>query len=505
MKSKSIFIILLVVLLLTSCAPAEEIIATNTVVPTSITTLPSPTPTMTVILTVMPTPTPVLEEIHFYELKIEYLCSSQFCSIEFLNPDLIQTITEIIYEEDVKVSFDYPFINIDRHGDEIIAGNYELLTFKIGINVDDIGKTLQIQSRHGSNGGSKLSFFLNESNTLIQIDEFDHLYRNPSNPDENPKIFKFSLGALRSYSPQSKNILISSSDKMVWAVYYPWIAWKQDLECTDHPLLNYQYNDDGSRTRETYMEEIETAKRAGIDGFFISWFNDPISNHNIQLILDVAEELDFKIAIYLESLLDGSVNPEIENWIQYAIETFGRHPAYMQVNNKPVIMIYGYLEAPFSRWKALFENLQMRGHNAAYFPASYNLADLDISTGLHQYILLDKSNLVALYSTLARSVHLSSGANERKYFVATVSPGFNNCPYNIDNPPYEIPRENGSFYENQFNAAINSDPDWIMITSWNEFGESTHVQPSENYGEYYLEITNYYLMLRTKRLQNRIR
>lgn len=280
---------------------------------------------------------------------------------------------------------------------------------------------------------------------------------------------------------------------MVWAVYYPWIAWNQNLECTDHPLLTYQNNDDGSRTIETYREEIKMAKSAGIDGFFVSWFNDPVSNHDLQSLLDAAQELDFKIAIYLESLLDGSVNPEIEGWIRHAIGTFGSQPAYMRLNDKPVIMVYGYLAAPFADWKTRFANLRAQGFEASYFPDSVNPVDLDISTGLHRYINLDKNDLEPVNAALARSVHMISREFERKFFVATVSPGFNNCPYDAGNPLDEISRENGAFYERQFTAAINANPDWIMITSWNEFGESTHVRPSEKYGVEYLEMTRFFI------------
>ncbi|MGB3905510.1 MAG: glycoside hydrolase family 99-like domain-containing protein [Anaerolineae bacterium] len=38
-------------------------------------------------------------------------------------------------------------------------------------------------------------------------------------------------------------------------------------------------------------------------------------------------------------------------------------------------------------------------------------------------------------------------------------------------------------------AALHSDPDWIFITTWNEWWEHTYIEPSESYGDQYLEIT----------------
>jgi hypothetical protein len=37
----------------------------------------------------------------------------------------------------------------------------------------------------------------------------------------------------------------------------------------------------------------------------------------------------------------------------------------------------------------------------------------------------------------------------------------------------------GVFSEHVIEAAYLGDPDWIIITSWNEFGENTHIEPSE--------------------------
>ena len=50
-------------------------------------------------------------------------------------------------------------------------------------------------------------------------------------------------------------------------------------------------------------------------------------------------------------------------------------------------------------------------------------------------------------------------------------------------------RENGAFYEGMFNAALASNPDWILITSWNEWWENTYIEPGQLYGNQYLTLT----------------
>ena len=40
----------------------------------------------------------------------------------------------------------------------------------------------------------------------------------------------------------------------------------------------------------------------------------------------------------------------------------------------------------------------------------------------------------------------------------------------------------------QFNTAMQSSPDAIGLISWNEFSENSHIEPSENYGDRYLDV-----------------
>jgi hypothetical protein len=55
------------------------------------------------------------------------------------------------------------------------------------------------------------------------------------------------------------------------------------------------------------------------------------------------------------------------------------------------------------------------------------------------------------------------------------------------------PRNDGAFYRASFQGAIGSGPDWaILITSWNEWLEGHQIEPSQSYGDLYLQITAEY-------------
>src|SRR5207253_10675346 len=70
---------------------------------------------------------------------------------------------------------------------------------------------------------------------------------------------------------------------------------------------------------------------------------------------------------------------------------------------------------------------------------------------------------------------------ERRVNAATVSPGYDDGLLGRDST-LVVSRANGVLYDSQWQAATAAQPDWIMVTSWNEFWENTHIEPSERYG-----------------------
>jgi hypothetical protein len=54
---------------------------------------------------------------------------------------------------------------------------------------------------------------------------------------------------------------------------------------------------------------------------------------------------------------------------------------------------------------------------------------------------------------------------------------------------FGIGREGGAVYERSWQAAISSSPDWIVVTSFNEWPEGTYIEPSQAFGNRYLELT----------------
>ncbi|MCK4310604.1 MAG: glycoside hydrolase family 99-like domain-containing protein, partial [Methanomicrobia archaeon] len=80
--------------------------------------------------------------------------------------------------------------------------------------------------------------------------------------------------------------------------------------------------------------------------------------------------------------------------------------------------------------------------------------------------------------------------HDRKKYIwaATLCPGYDDRKIPGRAGLYQH-RDNGEYYEKTFDAAFESSPDWILITSFNEWWEHTHIEPSVNYGYTYLDMT----------------
>jgi len=124
---------------------------------------------------------------------------------------------------------------------------------------------------------------------------------------------------------------------------------------------------------------------------------------------------------------------------------------------------------------------------------------LEVFDGLHSYnivgVALDAGgmeSLACIYQNAGRMVtknHLlqEEGA-PRKVWAATAQPG--NDDHLIPGwPGMVLPREEGETYRQSFAAALARVPDYVIITSWNERWEHTFIEPSEAFGDLYLNIT----------------
>jgi hypothetical protein len=132
-----------------------------------------------------------------------------------------------------------------------------------------------------------------------------------------------------------------------FAFYYPWYGtpivsgnwshWPADgnTNITHHPLLGFY----DSNNETLISEHIAIAKKAGIDGFIVSWWGINSFEDNATLrIKNVCEKQDFMFTVYYE---DTSGVSQTVNELEYILNKYANSSAWYKIDNRPVIYVYG--------------------------------------------------------------------------------------------------------------------------------------------------------------------
>lgn len=273
---------------------------------------------------------------------------------------------------------------------------------------------------------------------------------------------------------------------LVLSFYYTWFdenTWRAD-KVPDLPAEPYLSRDPNAMARH-----IRQARGAGIDAFVVSWWGvgNP-TEENFKTMLDLARGMDFKLAIDFEltSPFYRSKDDAIRS-LRYLISTHAQHPAYLRSDGKPVIFFWRQQLYSVDEWKAIRDAVDpdrrtiwiLEGLDASY---------LRVFDGLHLYMIAWAKNAQAELNKWPRRIQ---AYGDEKIWVATVNPGADNRK-TTQSEKVVRDREGGEYYRETWRAAFTTYPDWIMVTSWNEWPEGTMIEPSVTYGNLYLDITREY-------------
>jgi len=268
------------------------------------------------------------------------------------------------------------------------------------------------------------------------------------------------------------------------AYYYIWYdhsSWRRAK--TDYPLLG-RYSSDNVRVLRTHVRE---AKQAGISGFIVSWKSTKTLDRRLAKLVAVARSERFKLAIIYQGL-DFHRNPQPVTRVRRDLRRFVRRYAH-----DPVFDIFG---KPLVIWSGTwrFSPRQVGSVTSSIRPALLVLASEKNVDGYDR--LMGSVDGNAYYwssvnpytnggyqpklNAMAKAIHAEAGL-----WLAPAAPGFDARRVGGTRV---VPRANGETLRREMNAAVQSGPDAIGLISWNEFSESSHVEPSIRYGRRYLNV-----------------
>jgi glycoprotein endo-alpha-1,2-mannosidase len=184
--------------------------------------------------------------------------------------------------------------------------------------------------------------------------------------------------------------------------------------------------------------------------------------------------------------------------LEYVLDTYSDHPNFLRYRGKPVIFLYAVDhvarnpgQTPLQTWQAILGQIRADGYDVVWLGQTFNLDYLQVFDGLHAYGFY-APDMLEVYSSVSGQVRsyqfLQDPTAGRKIWAPVVMPGYDDDLLGRPGSWY-LDRADGGAYDFTFHSAIDSQADWIVITSFNEWWEHTHIEPSEKYGFTYLELT----------------
>jgi hypothetical protein len=270
----------------------------------------------------------------------------------------------------------------------------------------------------------------------------------------------------------------------VLAYYYIWYtptSWNRAK--TDYPLVGRYDSGDANVIRR----HIQWAKAAGIDGFLVSWKSTLPLDQRLATVVRIADEEHFKLGIVYEGL-DFERKPvplaQVSEDLQTFADRYAKDPAF-DLFEKPLVVWSGTWEftprqvqaATHLARRHLFvlgsaRNVRDYGRIAPYVDGNaYYWSSVNPGTFPNYQGKLD---------AMGQEVHSRSGL-----WIAPAAPGFDARKIGGTST---VDRKDGDTLRTEWSAAEHSSPDAIGLISWNEFSESSYIEPSRMYGDRYLKV-----------------
>jgi hypothetical protein len=260
----------------------------------------------------------------------------------------------------------------------------------------------------------------------------------------------------------------------ILAYYYAW--WEPERLTTGlyQPVSMpapgaRQISDDPALERQ----HIAEARSAGIDGFIVNRTSD------LAQMLDLVHGSDFRITFQVDATLDPL--SQIQAFYQHAND-----PNMVTYEGRPVLFFWQAPSHPNSYWSDLRAQLDP-DHNAVWLTDGDQFPFMagDAWEGISPYAIAWSPNPTSQLTAWGAKAR---AAAPEKLYVPPVSPG---CDDSVVRTATCIQdRANGQYYQAALQGALASNPRWaVVVCSWNEWMESTSIEPAVQYGDLYLQLT----------------
>ncbi|NOK61102.1 MAG: hypothetical protein GFH27_549307n85 [Chloroflexi bacterium AL-W] len=285
----------------------------------------------------------------------------------------------------------------------------------------------------------------------------------------------------------------AQDERPVMAFYYPWYEpsdWSY-ARMSDIAAPQYQGGDE-----DVLQRHIQQADDAGIDALICTWYgpNEDRLDGRCRRMLQLVEESgrDLKIAIIPDQSASFIGSMRTVGGLAEAIgvlrRDFTSSPAYFTFEGKPAVF---WFNPPSLGGVGTWEQLRNQAdpnRDQYWFGGTDNFNYLDVYDALYYYdITWESTPGLAMNSYAGRLENYNSSRGTNKPFIATVMTGYDDL--RIRPNGHRRNRSGGEYYRGTWQTAMDRNADAVVLTSFNEFYEGTHIEPSEQFGDLYLRLT----------------
>lgn len=288
---------------------------------------------------------------------------------------------------------------------------------------------------------------------------------------------------------------------------------KGDIGANYYPELGtYSSND-----LELIKKHMHMIQQSGIGVLVVTWWGKgSYEDKSIKTYLDIAEDYNLKIALHIEPFYKTA--KEFKKQLDYLMAQYGDHSALFKVNDKPLLYVYDSYKLEAAEWYKLLSSkgefsIRNTRLDAVFIGLWVEKDDGELIKdscfdGFYTYFASDGF----VYGSTSKNWKSMSDFAEKNelLFIPCAGPGYIDTrirPWNNSNTKL---RNKGLYYKNMFNAALELNPDYIGITSFNEWHEGTQIEPSisKKYKGYKYEDFNetndsWFYIKKTKELVNK--
>jgi glycoprotein endo-alpha-1,2-mannosidase len=282
-----------------------------------------------------------------------------------------------------------------------------------------------------------------------------------------------------------------------------WVHW-QSVDAANHHIANstdfpmlgaYDSHDPAS-----VAQQVAMARVAGITGFIASWWGrDSFEDQGMPLLLAAAGKHKLAVSAYYEKIAGDDAVSRIKAAvadIDYLLTHYGSDKAWLHAGGKPVLFVYGRAlhELAPANWQEVIAQVRRDNSGGVVLIAdSLDPKFVSVFDGASTYNITGQiqHKSPSEIAAWAHSVYpkMVAAAGPGKIATVTIIPGYDDRKLGSPMPRPVTDRGGGETYRVLWQEAIAVAPDYVLITSWNEWHEGSELEPSVEYGSQILDET----------------